>query len=96
MSLASSRPQPEAGFAYVGESKVLRNPADGLKVKVFDKSIRGRTDQFLQFTVANLSPYTLESRSDDTFSTAVPLDGSDSTNSYFARAIPARDSKNSR
>jgi predicted methyltransferase len=35
-----------AGFTYVGESKVLRNPADGLKVKVFDKTIRGHTDQF--------------------------------------------------
>jgi predicted methyltransferase len=35
-----------AGFVYVGESKVLRNPADGHQVKVFDKSIRGHTDQF--------------------------------------------------
>jgi predicted methyltransferase len=35
-----------AGFTYVGESKVLRNPADGLKIKVFDKAIRGHTDQF--------------------------------------------------
>lgn len=35
-----------AGFEYVGESDVLRNPADDHKVKVFDKSIRGHTDQF--------------------------------------------------
>lgn len=35
-----------AGFEFVGESAVLRNPADTRKLKVFDKSIRGRTDQF--------------------------------------------------
>jgi predicted methyltransferase len=35
-----------AGFVYVGESKVLRNPKDGHKVTVFDKSIRRYTDQF--------------------------------------------------
>jgi predicted methyltransferase len=35
-----------AGFVFEGESDVLRNPADGHKVKVFDPSIRGRTDQF--------------------------------------------------
>jgi predicted methyltransferase len=35
-----------AGFEYVGESGVLRNPDDTHKVKVFDKSIRGHTDQF--------------------------------------------------
>jgi predicted methyltransferase len=35
-----------AGFVYVGESKVLRNPQDGHKVKVFDPSIRRHTDQF--------------------------------------------------
>ena len=35
-----------AGFEYVGESAVLRNPNDTHKVKVFDKSIRGHTDQF--------------------------------------------------
>ena len=35
-----------AGFEYVGESGVLRNPNDAHKVKVFDKSIRGHTDQF--------------------------------------------------
>jgi predicted methyltransferase len=36
-----------AGFELVGESAVLRNPADAHKVKVFDPSIRGRTDQFV-------------------------------------------------
>lgn len=36
-----------AGFEYVGESSALRNPADTHKLKVFDKSIRGRTDQFV-------------------------------------------------
>jgi predicted methyltransferase len=35
-----------AGFVYVGESKVLRNPKDAHKVTVFDKSIRRYTDQF--------------------------------------------------
>lgn len=35
-----------AGFVYVGESTVLRNPKDGHKVKVFDPSIRRYTDQF--------------------------------------------------
>jgi predicted methyltransferase len=36
-----------AGFVYVGESNVLRNPKDGHKVKVFDPSIRRHTDQFV-------------------------------------------------
>ena len=36
-----------AGFEFVGESDVLRNPADDHKLKVFDKSIRGKTDQFV-------------------------------------------------
>ena len=35
-----------AGFKFVGESNVLRNPADDHSLKVFDKSIRGHTDQF--------------------------------------------------
>jgi predicted methyltransferase len=35
-----------AGFVYVGESRVLRNPKDGHKVTVFDPSIRRYTDQF--------------------------------------------------
>jgi predicted methyltransferase len=35
-----------AGFVYVGETSVLRNPQDGHKVKVFDPSIRRHTDQF--------------------------------------------------
>jgi predicted methyltransferase len=35
------------GFVFEGESKVLRNPADDLKKVVFDKAIRGHTDQFV-------------------------------------------------
>jgi predicted methyltransferase len=35
-----------AGFLFVGESDVLRNPADDHKSAVFDKTIRGHTDQF--------------------------------------------------
>lgn len=37
----------DAGFVFEGESKVLRNPADDLKKVVFDKAIRGHTDQFV-------------------------------------------------
>ncbi|KZC40458.1 MULTISPECIES: class I SAM-dependent methyltransferase [Rhodanobacter] len=36
-----------AGFVFDGESDALRNPADPLNAKVFDKSIRGHTDQFV-------------------------------------------------
>ncbi|HEY3779255.1 MAG TPA: class I SAM-dependent methyltransferase [Rhizomicrobium sp.] len=36
-----------AGFKLVGESNVLRNPADTHTLKVFDPSIRGHTDQFI-------------------------------------------------
>ncbi|TAM15803.1 MAG: methyltransferase [Rhodanobacter sp.] len=36
-----------AGFVFDGSSKALHNPADPLTVKVFDKSIRGHTDQFI-------------------------------------------------
>ncbi|HXC55313.1 MAG TPA: hypothetical protein VNU97_08470 [Rhizomicrobium sp.] len=35
-----------AGFAFDGESDVLRNPADPHTALVFDPSIRGKTDQF--------------------------------------------------
>lgn len=35
------------GFKLVGESKLLRNPADDHSKLVFDPSIRGHTDQFL-------------------------------------------------
>jgi len=35
-----------AGFEYVGESDVLRNPADDHTLKVFDPTVRGHTDQF--------------------------------------------------
>ncbi|MDB5704772.1 MAG: hypothetical protein JWN66_1888 [Sphingomonas bacterium] len=36
-----------AGFDFVGESKLLANPADDHGVAVFDKTIRGHTDQFI-------------------------------------------------
>jgi predicted methyltransferase len=36
----------DAGFIYVGEYDGLRNKADDHKRTVFDKAIRGRTDQF--------------------------------------------------
>ncbi|MGB5938703.1 MAG: class I SAM-dependent methyltransferase [Rhodanobacter sp.] len=36
-----------AGFVFDGESGALRNPADAHDRKVFDKSIRGHTDQFI-------------------------------------------------
>ena len=36
-----------AGFVFDGESNALRNPADTHALKVFDKSIRGHTDQFI-------------------------------------------------
>jgi predicted methyltransferase len=35
-----------AGFRFEGESPLLANPKDPLTVVVFDKSIRGHTDQF--------------------------------------------------
>jgi predicted methyltransferase len=40
--------QAEAvGFVFDGESNALRNPNDPHTIKVFDKSIRGHTDQFI-------------------------------------------------
>jgi predicted methyltransferase len=36
-----------AGFVFEGESNVLRSPADDHKKVVFDKAIRGHTDQFI-------------------------------------------------
>jgi predicted methyltransferase len=38
---------PTAGFVFDAESDVLRNPTDDHKLKVFDKKIRGHTDQFV-------------------------------------------------
>ncbi len=35
-----------AGFAFVGETDVLRNPADDHTLLVFNAAIRGHTDQF--------------------------------------------------
>lgn len=34
-----------AGFSFDAESRVLRNPSDDHKISVFDRSVRGRTDQ---------------------------------------------------
>jgi predicted methyltransferase len=36
-----------AGFKFAGESNVLRNPGDDHKAKVFDASVKGKTDQFI-------------------------------------------------
>lgn len=36
-----------AGFVFDGASDALHNPADTHKTRVFDKSIRGHTDQFI-------------------------------------------------
>ncbi|WP_176501019.1 class I SAM-dependent methyltransferase [Sphingomonas sp. HMP9] len=36
-----------AGFKFVGESTVLRNPSDDHTKPVFDPAIRGKTDQFV-------------------------------------------------
>jgi predicted methyltransferase len=37
----------EAGFVFVGESKILHNSADTHTLPVFDPAIRGKTDQFI-------------------------------------------------
>jgi len=44
---AVKREVEAAGFKFAGESDALRNPADPHTALVFDKSIRGHTDQFL-------------------------------------------------
>lgn len=36
-----------AGFTLAGESDILKNPADPHTANVFDKTIRGHTDQFI-------------------------------------------------
>lgn len=36
-----------AGFKFIGESNVLRNPADPRTKLVFDASVKGHTDQFV-------------------------------------------------
>jgi predicted methyltransferase len=36
-----------AGFQFVGESDVVRNPADDHKLAVFDKTLHDKTDRFL-------------------------------------------------
>lgn len=37
----------EAGFEFLGESKVLANAADDHSLSIYDKSIRGTTDRFI-------------------------------------------------
>jgi predicted methyltransferase len=44
---AVKRQVKAAGFVLEGESRLLANPKDPLTVAVFDKSIRGHTDQFI-------------------------------------------------
>lgn len=45
---AEVRRQVEAaGFDFVGESRVLNNPADDHTLPVFNPEVRGRTDQFV-------------------------------------------------
>lgn len=44
---AVKRQITSAGFTFVGESRVLRNPADDHSKNVFDPAIRGKTDQFV-------------------------------------------------
>jgi predicted methyltransferase len=36
-----------AGFQFVGSSDMLKNPADARTAKVFDPTVRGKTDQFI-------------------------------------------------
>ncbi len=36
-----------AGFQLVGSSDILRNPADGHSLLVFDPKIKGKTDRFV-------------------------------------------------
>ncbi|MFT3727471.1 MAG: methyltransferase domain-containing protein [Terricaulis sp.] len=44
---AARRELEAAGFVFVDESQVLRNPADTHAERVFDSDIRGHTDQFV-------------------------------------------------
>jgi predicted methyltransferase len=45
---AAARAEIEsAGFRFDGELSILRNPQDPRTARVFDESIRGRTDQFV-------------------------------------------------
>jgi predicted methyltransferase len=36
-----------AGFQFVAESEVLRDPQDTDTLSMYDKSIRGKTDRFI-------------------------------------------------
>jgi len=44
---AAKKELESAGFVFAGSSSALHNPKDPLNVPVFDKSIRGHTDQFV-------------------------------------------------
>jgi predicted methyltransferase len=44
---AVKREVEAAGFEFVGESNILRQPGDPHTAKIFDPSIRGQTDQFI-------------------------------------------------
>ena len=37
-----------AGFEFVGDSDILRNPDDNHSLPIFDKSIKGKTDKFIE------------------------------------------------
>lgn len=47
LTAALAAPAAAAGFKFEGQSKLLANPADPRTATVFDKSIRGKTDQFV-------------------------------------------------
>jgi len=36
-----------AGFVFAGQGSFLKSPQDSLTLSVFDKAIRGDTDQFI-------------------------------------------------
>jgi predicted methyltransferase len=36
-----------AGFEFVGESDVLRNPSDDHSLAIYDPKMRGKTDKFI-------------------------------------------------
>jgi predicted methyltransferase len=46
-SLTVRREVEAAGFKFESESLILANPADPRTIEVFDKTIRGKTDQFI-------------------------------------------------
>jgi predicted methyltransferase len=46
-SLTVRREVEAAGFKFDSESSILANPVDPRTIEVFDKTIRGKTDQFI-------------------------------------------------